>query len=348
MPVEPQVTKAQSITSTQNRNIEIFSLTPSTLITLWEIDASVVMDEAGLKLVNYDYIFRFHNSVHLTTTAIYWRSQKYWAAPIQAQGFEYTAKGSPPTPKLTLAVNEEGVEPLALLKTRLQQIGDLAGAKVTRRRVFAKYIDGINFPNLTRQELAGQGFSPDPNMQFEPDIYYIDRKSLENKAVIEFELASIIDIEGIQLPGRIVSSKRCPFQYRGWGCLYESNANRQDFIHGESSESTLPVSAPPVANEKDELISDILGAGTKIEVIGEYKSGTKYNKGNAVWVQKDGIKYYFVAKQDNTTNPPPNPIFWINDSCSKSINGCRLRWADLPGHDGTLPFGGFASVLTTI
>ena len=65
---ETTITALQSRTSTINRNIEIFSLTPSTLLTLWEIDASLLLEETGEldqlnKLKNYDSVFRFHNSV---------------------------------------------------------------------------------------------------------------------------------------------------------------------------------------------------------------------------------------------------------------------------------------------
>ena len=349
MPETP-ISKEQSRASNRNRNIEIFSLTPSTLLTLWEIDVSVNMDELGLKPANYDYIFRFHNSVKLINTSIFWRDKEYYPIPIQAEGFEYTAKGSPQAPKLRLAINEEitSDDPrslaLSLLKDRLKQLNDLAGAKVTRRRVFAKYIDGDNFLSTAPSELAETGFAPDHNMQFDPDIYYVDRKSLENKSVIEFELGSVIDVEGVRLPGRLVNSKRCPFQYRGCGCLYEYETNRTTFIHGEDSESTMPKSAPPVANAKNELIQDILGVGVKISYLGAHIPGGIYSKGQAVYVQKDGIKYYFVANQDNVRDTPPNELFWIEDACNKAINGCRLRWANLPGHNGTLPFGGFPSI----
>lgn len=351
---EITISKAQSRQSTLNRNIEILSLTPSTLITLWEIDTGVTMDEIGLKdSPNYDYIFRFHNSSKLGNTSVYWRSKEYYPLPIQAEGFEYVSKGSPQAPKLTLAINEDIPldDPkrvaLALLKSRLKQLNDLAGVKITRRRVFAKYIDGFNFENISKEDLAGQGFAPDPNMQFDPDIYYIDRKSLENKSVIEFELGSIIDVEGVKLPGRAVYAKRCPFAYRGFGCLYEYRSNRVSFIHGTSAESTLPPSAPPVANSKNEKIQDILGPATKITYVGIYIKEDVYQKGHAVHIQKDGIKYYFVSSINDNKTSPPNPLFWITDECAKDINGCRLRWADLLLHDGSLSFGGFPGILTT-
>lgn len=342
MPTEIEISKSQSITSTINRNAEIFSLTPSTLVTLWEIDASTLIDETGLREYNPTAIFYFHNSIKLTQNSIKWRDNTYIAIPIHAEGFEYSAKGSPATPKLSLTVNEHGIETLALLKSTLKRLGDLAGVKVTRRRVFAKYIDKENFPTLAPSELAEKGFAPDPNMQFDPDIYYIDRKSMENKSIIEFELGSIIDIDGVKLPGRICSAKRCPFAYRGAFCNYETEENRVEFIHG--TDSTLLKSAPPVSNDKGELIQTILGRGTTIKVIGEHKFGTNYAKGNAVWIQKDGIKYYFVALQNSPPAGPPNPLFWVADSCSKDINGCRQRYKNA----AALPFGGFVGITTTI
>ena len=342
--MESTITKAQSRTSTLNRNLEIFGLTPSTLLTLWEIDASVLLDDVGIKSYDYDAVFRFHNSVKLTNTSIKWREKDYIAVPIQVEGFEYSGKGSPPTPKLSLAVNEEGIPALALLKSTLRQLDDLTGVKVTRRRVFAKYIDNENFPQLTQEDSSpkqetGQ-FTPDPNMQFDVDVFYIDRKSMENKSMIEFELGALTDVEGTQLPGRICNSKRCPWSYRAHGCLWEYQANRVSFIHGTTS--VMPKEAPPVANSKGELITNILGPGVKIEVQGEYSRNKTYNKGWAVYIQKDGIKYYFVALANGVTAPPPNPLFWVEDLCDKLINGCRLRHGTVG--DGSLPIGSFVGI----
>lgn len=355
--VPPVITKAQTITSTLNRNIEIFSLTPSTLLTLWEIDASAVVNEGGLSNLDEKAIFRFHNSVKLMSTTITWNGQDYVPCPIQAQGFEYTAKGSPPTPKLTLAVNDEGAPLLSRLKSRIKELNDLTGVKVTRRRVFAKYIDGSNFETISAQDFAGQGFAPDPNMHFEPDVYFIDRKSLENKSVIEFELGSITDVEGIKIPGRICAAKRCPFTYRGFGCFYESNANRVglSFIFGDAYDATnnpagsiMPQSAPAVANYNDENISVILGGSTSITDKGKYVAGTSYDKGHEVHILRDGIRYHFVSLQNANLVSPPNPLFWEADVCSKTIQGCKMRWDHLPGTDGSLPYGGMPSILTAV
>jgi hypothetical protein len=75
-----------------------------------------------------------------------------------------------------------------------------------------------------------------------------------------------------------------------------------------------------------------------------------------VFLKKDGISYYFVAKQDVPRNViPPNASYWIQDECSKTLRGCSFRWARAyltslgMGHligdkMGNLPFGGFPAV----
>ena len=70
---------------------------------------------------------------------------------------------------------------------------------------------------------------------------------------------------------------------------------------------------------------------------------------------KNNIKYYFIARQDipsrtTTEFAPPNPDYWVADLCSKTLEGCKLRWGqngavNTDGTDdfnkGELQFGGF-------
>lgn len=342
-------------------NSELFSLTPSAIVTLFEIDATDLAFNAGNigqdTLVSGGMIFRFHNNIKFGVTSVYWRGNEYFAAPISAEGFEISAKGTLPVPVLSITSDDEGVNALSVLKSKIRQLDDLVGAKVTRIRTFAKYLDEKNFIGVQKP----QGFSPDPNVELPRDTYYIDHKAQEDKNTISFNLSSIFDVQGISLPQEIVSASRCRFQYRGCGCLYEYKANRVPAIHGEYWESTLPESAPPVANVHDEKIVDILNIPS-IVVRGEWQFKSSYNKGEAVYVkkysidsngqEKDGIKYYFVSKIDNNTSAPPSSS-WIEDTCSLSIAGCRLRWKNISlgftdNNDnpivGVLPYGGFPAV----
>lgn len=328
---------------------EAFSLTPSALITLFEIDVGLIGFERGVisqNEINYqnNTIFRFHNNVKLTHSSIFWRGQEYVAAPIIAEDFEVKLRGTLPTPTLTITVSDDGIPALSQLKDRLLQLGDLVGAKVTRIKTFAKFIDAVNFYN----QIPPDGFSPNPNAVFPSDIYYIDSKSHEDKSSIQFILGSMLDVQGQKLPGRLVNANSCPHQYRGHGCLYEYNSRRIPEEHGEVGESTLPFSAPPVANDLDEIFLNLL-SGIQLVDRGAYVKNMICNSGDCVYVTHNNINYYFVANGVNITVSPPDTRYWIADQCSKKIRGCEYRYAvggSAGGNItlGNLPFGAFSAV----
>lgn len=319
-------------------------LSPSSLVVLFEIDIEQIALDQGISVEQNAKIFRFHNNVKLINTSIKFKGNSYIVAPINAEGFEITSKGTLPTPKLSLTVGEEGIPIMNIFKSNLSKLGDFVGAKVTRIRTFAKYLDIENWP----QGDIPEGFSPDSKAEFPRDIYYIERKSSENKFGIEFELGSILDVEGVKLPGRLVFANRCAWQYRGEGCCYEYFSRRNDDIHGSA---TLPFAAPPIATDRDEKIQDIIGAANKIKAPVEYKSAhlPLYKIGHSVYITKSGRNYYFVAKVNAPPVGPPNSNYWIAEQCSKLKQGCRLRWGTAGSVDvgstglvkGRLPFGGF-------
>lgn len=319
--------KTQAQSSIKKIQNEATTLSPSTLIHLFEIDTSTIARDTGVitsgDLLNADSsrIFRFHNNVFLLNKSIFWQGREYIAAPIGADGFEINSAETVPTPKLQISTSNAGIESLAILKQKIFEMGDLVGAKVTRIRTFLKYLDARNFPTANRPV----GYDPDPNAEFPRDVFYVDRKSLENKTTIEYTLATLMDVEDVKLPGRLAVANTCTFFYRGQGCYYEYNARRNDAVHGTSSESTLPELAPAVANERDELITDVVGVSAIVDR-GEYQPSTPYSRGDAIFVEKNGRKYYFVAKENSPTYPPPNVKSWESDTCSKTIRGCGRRW----------------------
>jgi len=313
---------------------EIMSLNPATLITLFEIDLSEIAFDIGLATNNTNTVFRFHNSNFLRAKNLIWKGFEYQAAPIIVEGYEISSQGTPPTPKLAISVNDQGIPGLTQLKQLLRQVGDLTGAKVTRIRTFAKYLDAQNFIN----NVTPEQFAPNSNIEFPRDIFYIERKSQENKTTIEYELSSIFDLENVKLPARLVLASKCSCVYRGNGCLYEYASRRVNTTHGTPSESNLPLLAPPIANNKDELIKDIIGVNS-LKDRGKWQRDTVYSIGDNIFIEKNGIKYYFVAKVNNPQNAPPNITEWVADVCSKTVKGCRLRWGRID--DGGLMFNGF-------
>jgi phage-related protein len=69
---------------------------------------------------------------------------------------------------------------------------------------------------------AEQTYNPtaDPNQYLSRDVWVVDRKSAENPAVVEFELAAPIDVAGVMLPRRQVVANVCAWQYRSAECGY--------------------------------------------------------------------------------------------------------------------------------
>jgi len=326
-------------------------------------------------------VMRFHNNIKVFNSRVVWQGETYYPAPIEASGFETTTRGTLPTPSLAIASqSEKGRDQLALLRYQILKFGDIIGAKVTRRRTFAKYLDFTNFyfgteqtdqqtrresfsPNI--QELP-QGYEPDPNAELPLDIYYIERKTSENKVIIQYQLSSVLDLEGVKIPKRTIISDRCNWQYRGPGCWYQHQEKGEELNNSipvlqkaelTQTEITLPTRARPVATDKNEKITSILGNNFLFgqdNDQGQWYKSKSYTRGDYTYILKDKIKYYFVAKggtlaQSNSPSeddlkdpvpidtPPPNTIYWIADQCSKSLNGCRLRWGTGPSDGAVTP-----------
>lgn len=350
------MTTTQAQTSSKNLNNELFSLTPSALISLYEIDVSDLYFTNNYFQNSVEPIFRFHNEPKLFNNIIYWKGNAYYPVPIATDGFQYSARGSLPTPRISISIQDSTAPEIVRLKRYLRNSDELSGAKLTRRRTFARFLDEVNW------DLIGgipDGYSPDPNSELPTDIYLFSRKSADNKSYLEYELTSSIDLDGVKLPSRLVLADRCPFIYRGEGCLYEYDSSsagahfmRRDVaVHGQSGESIVGGPngmAPPIANSKDEFF---IGATdsilppeiTSIRDLGEYNVGSQYEIADCFYVTKNHIKYYFVVKARPPVGTiPPNTSYYEQDECSHTVKGCRFRFST--STNNTLPYGGFPSV----
>jgi lambda family phage minor tail protein L len=187
---------------------DLQQIAPSAVIELFQLELN-----AAQHGVNETYYF--HAGVNATNSGdIIWNGQAYLAFPIEATEFEYTGTGSLPRPKLRIS-NIYGT----ITGIILTLPNGLEGAKVTRIRTLARYIDGVNFPGGTNP--LG---TPDPTAEFPREIYYIDRKASENRDLIEFELAAAFDLVGVRAPKRQCVSNVCQWTYRGAECGYAGNA----------------------------------------------------------------------------------------------------------------------------
>ncbi len=176
---------------------EIQKLAPSAVIELFVLD---------LSLFGQGMIY-FHAGTNALQQRVVWQGKAYDAFPIRIEGFEFNGNGQIPRPKLKVANVTGAITALVLTYQ------DLVGAKITRKRTLAKYLDAVNFP-------GGVNPTADSSAEFADDIYYIDRKSRETRDVIEFELAASFDLEGVNLPRRQIVQNVCPWRYRSSECGY--------------------------------------------------------------------------------------------------------------------------------
>ena len=164
------------------------SINPSAIIELFTLQLSTALHGANT-------IYRFHAGSNLDANGqIVWDGNAYLRFPIQATGFAFQ-KGQLPRPMITIS-NATGLISSILLTVNETTTGnDLTGATVTRIRTLVKFIDAANFAD-------GINATADPTAEFPREVYSIDRKSGENREVVEFELAAPTDLAGVRIPKR--------------------------------------------------------------------------------------------------------------------------------------------------
>ena len=180
---------------------ELNKLAPSAVIELFELDGTA-------SSIGVDQVYRFHAGVNEQISGnIVWNGNTYQRYPIEATGFTYQGGGQLPRPTISIS------NVLSLATTLVLEYNDLVGATVTRIRTLKKYIDAVNFTSETNA-------TADPFAEFPREIYIVDRKVSENRAVVSFELAATFDVAGVKLPRRQIIQNICPWTYKGEGCGY--------------------------------------------------------------------------------------------------------------------------------
>lgn len=167
------------------------------IIELFDLDLEPITGDANDK-------FYFTNQLKPDETKVVWQGRTYEPLPIIAGGYEKNTTGQIAQPSLTVA------NVMGTFTQVIDSFDDLVGAKVTRRRTLGKYLDG--------EPLA------DPSQEFPLDIFYIERKTTENALTITWQLASVLDLEGLMLPRRIVTQNYCQWRYRSSECGYTGGA----------------------------------------------------------------------------------------------------------------------------
>ena len=169
---------------------EVQKINPSAIIELFTLQLDTALHGAST-------IYRFHAGSNLNANGeIVFAGNSYLRFPIEATGFAYQ-RGQLPRPKLRVS-NATGLISSILVSVNQVTAGnDLTGSTFTRIRTMARFLDAVNFPGN-----ANPLGTPDPTAEFKRQVFIVDRKSTENREIVEFELAASTDMAGVRAPKR--------------------------------------------------------------------------------------------------------------------------------------------------
>ena len=287
---------------------ESFSFAPSALLSLYELDSRYISANGS--------VYRWHAGVNGNYRPIIFNGLEYTAFPVDVTDMSIEGSGGLPRPKLK-ASNIGGF----ISQFLLTQDG-LVGARFTRRRVYARFIDAANWSNYTNPY-----GNPDPTAAYEDEIFYVNRLVEENPERVEMELVTPFELDNVKLPNRVMLATICSFRYR--------------------DPETCGYAGVPVSDRFGKLFTTAApdGHGYTLVSRGSWSAGTTYQVGDWVTItsQNDftyGELLVYVCSMANTVGSSNNPQFnadrWVADACPRSILGCKSHYPT-----GVLPFGGF-------
>ena len=170
-------------------------------VEVFELDMRAITGNPG-------DILRFHGYTQIGP--VFWQAQEFSPWPIHAEGFERTTDQQP-TPTIAVGNVDGSITALCLAWQ------DLVGARIVRHKTFGKYLDAENFPGVGNP-------TANPLAEFQPDVWFIERKASETNTTVSFELSNALNFMGQQLPGRQIVANVCTWQYRSTECGYTGPA----------------------------------------------------------------------------------------------------------------------------
>lgn len=266
----------------------LLTSSPFAIIELFQLQLDA--DIHGSDTTHY-----FFSGVNQKTTSgqIVFAGETYIALPIEADGFEYKGDGTLPRPSMRIANVDSFVSAILLAVNETTPGNDLTGAKLTRIRTLSRFLDAANFDNNTNPY-----GTPDPTSTGEMprEVYFVDRKVTENRDLVEFELVSVFDMQGVTAPRRIALDNICQWTYRGPECGYDG----PEFTENDVSEVTE--AAPNLTfNTGDNQLtagSQLVSGEQLVSANGWYRLRVQpdgnlviYDKaGTAVWDHGNGVR----------------------------------------------------------
>lgn len=253
---------------------------------------------------------------------------EYTAIPIEMDGIEFKSDGPLGRPSLSMAnvpiltrqiSSKEDTMYDILQEEGVEGNEDLLNTKVVYRRTLQKYLS------------SSAGATPSVPIEFPSQTYVIDRVAGESNIIVNFELASPIDIEAAQLPYRQIIGKYCSWEYqgqslgRGGGCNWSLDGRGRFF---DSSDSAIDMTS----------VAEYVSTQT-YSINGRVKTIETDNGLVQVW---EALRSVPISKDPRTSR-----AYWKRiDLCGKLMNSCKIRFQGnndnaILNTNIPLPFGGF-------
>ena len=192
---------------------ELQSLNPSAILELFVLELVEGLHYATGNPDNVPTTFRFHSGSNMNSNAeLIWQGNSYQRLPIEASGFAYQGKGQTPRPQLAISnfggITRSGavidVSGFLAIVNQTTAHNDLLNAKLTRLQMLASSLDNANFSS------GSNPFGTPNSDELPQEIYFIDRKTTENRQIVQFDLVGTLDVENKQLPARQITRNEFP------------------------------------------------------------------------------------------------------------------------------------------
>ena len=187
-------------------NSSLQKVNPSAIIELFQLQLIEGIHYATGNPDSVTTVYRFHSGTSLkTNNAIVWAGDTYDRYPVECAGFELSGEGAIARPQMRIS------NVLSLFTTLMATVNsfnfgnDLVGAKFTRIQTMVEFIDATNFAN----DLNPFG-TPDTSKELPKRIYVLNKKNLETREIVEYEMVAAVDLPNVELPRRIATKKIFP------------------------------------------------------------------------------------------------------------------------------------------
>ena len=196
--------------------VELNKINPSSIIELFELELTVGTHIVAGNPQSLPTVYRFHAGANLNNFGeVIFQSNSYQRVAVEVQGFEKKSTGTISRPTITFSnlggiVQNPSTGLVITMSDFLNSVNlvtphnDLIGAKLTRKMPLASALDNSNFSS------GSNPFGTPSSDRLRDEIYVIDRKAVENRQVVQFELTAAHDLENRLIPQRVVTRDLFP------------------------------------------------------------------------------------------------------------------------------------------